>query len=113
MKFIRFGFMLLLASWATLNALGQSGESYHSLLTSRVRSDKLPASDRIKQYVENGKIRLGLRDAILLALENNSEIQIEETQIESSKFSLLSTYQPFDPLLQSNLNVSRVSSPTY
>jgi outer membrane protein TolC len=113
MKFIRFGFMLLLASWGTLNALGQSGESYRSLLTSRVRSDKLPASDRIKQYVENGKIRLSLRDAILLALLNNSDIQIEETQIESSKFFLLSTYQPFDPLLQSNLNVSRISSPTY
>lgn len=93
--------------------MGQSGESYQALLTARVRSDKLPVSDRIKAYVANGKIRLNLRDAIVLALENNSNIQIEETQIESSKFSLLAAYQPFDPLLQSNLNINRISTPTY
>ena len=113
MKFMRFGFFLLVACWAAFNALGQSGESYRVLLTKRVKSDKLPASDRIKSYVENGKIRLSLRDAILLTLENNSDIQIEETQIEFGKFSLLSAYQPFDPLLQSSLNINRISSPTY
>jgi outer membrane protein TolC len=113
MRFIRFGFLLFVTCWATYNALGQTGESYRAFLTQRVRSDKLPASDRIKEYVENGKIRLSLRDAIVLTLENNSNIQIEETQIESNKFSLLSTYQPFDPLLQSYLNINRISTPTY
>ena len=113
MRFIRFGFLLLVACWAMYNALGQSGENYRSLLTTRVRSDKLTPSDRIKAYVENGKIRLGLRDAILLTLVNNSNVQIEETQVEFSKFSLLSNYQPFDPLLQSNLNINRISTPTY
>jgi len=63
--------------------------------------------------VENGRIRLSLHDAIVLTLENNSNIQIEETQIESNKFSLLSTYQPFDPLLQSSLSINRISTPTY
>jgi len=113
MKFMRFGVLLLVACWAAYNALGQSGESYRALLTARVRSDKLPPSDRIKAYVENDKIRLSLRDAILLTLENNSDIQIEETQIESNKFSLLSAFQPFDPLLRSSLNINRISTPTY
>ncbi len=113
MKFMRFGFWLLVACSVAYNAHGQSGENYRSLLTSKVRSDKLSSSDRIKEYVENGKIRLSLRDAILLTLENDSDIQIEEMQIESSKFSLLSTYQPFDPLLQSNLNINRTSTPSY
>ena len=113
MRLIRFGLLLFLSCWATYYAMGQSGESYQALLTARVRSDKLPVSDRIKAYVANGKIRLNLRDAIVLALENNSNIQIEETQIESSKFSLLAAYQPFDPLLQSNLNINRISTPTY
>lgn len=113
MKFMRFVFFLLLAMWAASNVQSQSGENYRSLLTAKVRSQKLPASDHLKAYVQDGKIRLGLRDAILLTLENNSNIQIEETQIESQKFSLLSAYQPFDPLLQGSLNINRFSSPSY
>lgn len=113
MRFMRCVFFLLLATWAASNVRGQSGENYRSLLTAKVRSQKLPASDHLKAYVQDGKIRLGLRDAILLTLENNSNIQIEETQIESQKFSLLSAYQPFDPLLQGSLNINRFSSPSY
>lgn len=113
MKFMRLVLFLLLASWAACSAQSQSGESYRRLLTAKVRSEKLPASDRLKAYVENGKIRLSLRDAILLTLENNSNIQIEETQIELQKFTLLSAYQPFDPLLQSSLNINRNSYPSF
>lgn len=113
MRFMRFVFFLLLATWAASNVQCQSGENYRSLLTAKVRSQKLPASDHLNAYVQDGKIRLGLRDAILLTLENNSNIQIEETQIESQKFSLLSAYQPFDPLLQGSLNINRFSSPSY
>jgi outer membrane protein len=46
-------------------------------------------------------------------LENNSNVQIEETQIEAQKFALLVQFQPFDPILQSSLNINRYSSPTY
>jgi outer membrane protein len=113
MKLMRFVLFLLLVSWVASTAQCQSGENYRSLLTRRVRAEKLPASDHLKAYIEDGKIRVSLRDAILLTLENNSNIQIEETQIESQKFSLLSAYQPFDPLLQSSLNINRYSYPSF
>jgi outer membrane protein len=113
MKFMRFGFLFMLAIAAACSLGAQSGENYRGLLTARVRSQSLPPSSHLKAYIQDGKLRLSLRDAILLALENNSEIQIEETQIESNKFSLLSTFQPFDPLIQSSLNINRSSSPTY
>jgi len=103
--------LLLIVCCASFAASAQSSESYHSLLTTRVRSGKLPASDRLKTYIENGKLRLSLRDAILLTLEANSNIQIEETQIETSKFNLLASFQPFDPLLTSNFTVARSSTP--
>ena len=115
MKLMRFGFQLLLAiaSATTMLAQAQSGESYRGLLTARVRSQRLPQSSHMKAYIQDGKLRLGLRDAILLALENNSQMEIEETQIETNKFSLLATFQPFDPLLQSSLTISRSSNPAY
>ena len=40
-----------------------------------------------------------LRDAIVLALENNSLVRVQETQIDSAKFTLLGAHQPFDPVI--------------
>lgn len=104
--------LLLIACCATPVTFAQSSENYRGMLTARVRSGKLAASDRIKPYVQDGKIRISLRDAILLTLEANSNIQIEETQIEASKFNLLGSFAPFDPLLTSNFTVARTSTPT-
>ncbi|MFP5237633.1 MAG: TolC family protein [Acidobacteriota bacterium] len=94
-------------------AMAQRGESYRGLLTARVRAQKLPAPAHLQAYIQDGKLRLSLRDAILLTLENDSAIQIQETSIESQKFNLLSSYQLFDPSLQGNLNINRSSSPGY
>jgi outer membrane protein len=111
MKLILCALFLLLLSIPSSSA--QPSESYRGLLTTRVRSEKPPAPAHLEAYVQDGKLTLSLRDAILLALENNSNISIQETQIESQKFNLLSTYQPFDPTLQSTLNISRYSTPSY
>jgi HAE1 family hydrophobic/amphiphilic exporter-1 len=104
--------LLLIACSVASSASAQTSESYRGLLTARVRSAKLSPSDHFKDYIEDGKLRLSLRDAILLTLEANSNIQIQETQIEASKFNLLGSFQLFDPLLTSNFTVARSSTPT-
>jgi outer membrane protein len=86
-------------------------ESYRGLMTPQVASAKLPAPQHMHDYVSDGKLRLTLHDAILLSLENNSNVRIQETQVESAKFALLGNYQPFDPILQSIFNVNRYSFP--
>ena len=113
MSFIRLAIVFLFALVAFLPARAQSPESYHGMLTARVRADMLPPPQHLKDYVQDGKLSLGLRDAILLTLENSSNVQIEETQIEAQKFNLLGQFQPFDPILQSSLNINRYSYPTY
>ncbi len=113
MKFIRFCLVLSFALVALLAVRAQSPESYRGMLTARVRADKLPPPQHLNDYVRNGKLTLGLRDAILLALENNSSVQIDETQVEAQKFNLLGQFSPFDPVIQSGLNINRSSSPAY
>jgi outer membrane protein len=113
MRFIRFGIISLFALVSVPTMRAQSPESYRGMLTARVRTDKLPPPQHLMDYVQDGKLSLGLRDAILLTLENNSNVQIEETQIEAQKFNLLGRFQPFDPIVQSSLNINRYSSPTY
>jgi outer membrane protein len=113
MRIFRFALISFFALLAFVPSHGQSPESYRGMLTARMRADKLPPPLHLQDYVKDGKLTLGLRDAILLTLENNSNIYIEETQIEAQKFALLGQFSLFDPLLQSSINVSRYSSPTY
>jgi outer membrane protein len=94
----------LLPSWA------QKGEGYGDLLTGQVRSDKLGEPAHLKSFVVDGKLRLSLRDAIVLTLENNSAVRIQETQVESLKFALLGAHAPFDPVLTALYNVNSSSS---
>jgi outer membrane protein TolC len=114
----RFGIFcpLLLSAWlasASQPAPAQTRESYSALLTPRVASGKLAPPQHLQDFVRNGKLTLRLRDAILLALENNSGIQVDETQVEGQKFQLLGAYKPFDPLVQGILNGNRYSYPGY
>lgn len=112
MKRICPGVLSFFVLLCALPAHSQSSGSYHSL-TQDLRSGKLHGPEHLKDYVIDGKLSLSLHDAILLALENNSNIRIDQTQIENQKFSLLNAYTPFDPLLQSSLNINRSSSPGY
>jgi outer membrane protein TolC len=91
----------------------QSPESYSALLTQQVKSGKLSPPAHVQDYVIDGKLHLRLQDAVRLALENNSNIRIEETQVEAQKFSLLGAYKPFDPLIQSIANINRLSYSGY
>jgi HAE1 family hydrophobic/amphiphilic exporter-1 len=109
MKFYRLGISFLFLALSILPAEAQSRETYHGLLTQKVRSDKLPGPQHLGDYVSEGKLRLSLRDAVLLALENNSEVRIDEAQVETSKFALLGSYKPFDPKLLAMFSADRAS----
>jgi len=109
----RLASVLLFALVAVLPAPSQSPESYRGLLTARDRADKLPPPQHLADFIKDGKLTLSLHDAILLTLENSSNIQLQETNVEYQKFNLLNQFQPFDPTIQSSLNINRYSSPTY
>lgn len=89
------------------------GQSFRELLKPPLRSPTLSAPQHFHDYIRDGKLQLSLRDAILLTLENNSAIQVQESQVETAKFNLLHTYQPFDPTLQSSTLVNRYSYPGF
>ncbi|HLV87623.1 MAG TPA: TolC family protein [Candidatus Sulfotelmatobacter sp.] len=109
-SFLLSTLMLLLlqrAAWA------QQSERYRDMATPQLKSDKLSPPEHMKDYVVEGKLRLSLRDAVILTLENNSLVRIQETQVESSKFVLLGAHQPFDPVITSSYNVTDSISPPF
>lgn len=92
--------------------LAQNNEGYKNLMTPQVRSDKLGAPEHLRSYVVDGKLRLGLRDAVVLTLENNSLVRIQQTQVESWKFNLLGAHSPFDPQVTSSYNITDIKAPS-
>jgi outer membrane protein len=97
----------------SLSVLAQKDEGYGALMTPQLRSDKLGAPEHLRGYLVDGKLRLGLRDVVVLTLENNSLVRVQETQVESSKFTLLGAHAPFDPLVTSTNNIISSISPPF
>jgi outer membrane protein len=97
MKSSRLGLLVSLLLVANLLCRAQQREGYRDMATPQVRSDKLTPPEHLRNYVVEGKLRLSLRDAVVLTLENNSAVRIQETQIDFSKVSLLGAHSPFDP----------------
>ncbi len=86
-------------------------ETFGALKSPRVVSDTLPAPKYLQEHIVDGKLRLSLQDAIVATLMNNSEVRIQELNVENSKFSLLRAHSPFDPSTQASFNTLRSTSP--
>jgi outer membrane protein TolC len=111
MKDSRLWLSLCLLLFFSVPGWSQQREGYRDLVTQQVRSGKLGSPEHLRNYLAEGKLRLSLRDAVVLTLENNSFVRIQETQLESAKVSLLGAHQPFDPLVTSSYNVNTASTP--
>ena len=113
MRTVVSGVAFLLLSVAVPPAAAQSWSNYRKALPPSVRSGSAPAGQHLNDYVVAGKLTLTLHDAILLALENNSDVRLEESAVENQKMALLGAFAPFDPLVQASLNINRFSTPGY
>ncbi|HYM77909.1 MAG TPA: TolC family protein [Candidatus Dormibacteraeota bacterium] len=113
MKLSRLMIAVCLLAVFLAPAWAQQREGYGDLMTPQVRSGKLGTPEHLRTYIVDGKLRLGLRDAVVLTLENNSLVRVQETQVEFSKFALLGAHSPFDPLVTSSYNVNNTASPPF
>ncbi len=106
MKLYRLGFLCLLVTtcWAQAD---RQRETFHGLSNPRAVSDALPATQYLQDRIVDGKIRLTLQDAIIATLMNNSNVRLQELNVETSKFSLLHAHSPFDPLFQASFLAQR------
>lgn len=73
---------------------------------------QLPGPARLEDFVVNGKLRLGLEDALLLALLNNSDISVNRATFEISGFAVQRAHQPFDPLITAGFVPTRSVLPS-
>src|SRR6267142_405535 len=104
---------LILASSFSVRA--QDASRLETLLGISGRQKPAPpllAPEGFKDHTANGKLVLSLDDAIRLALSNNTDIQLDRSQIEFAQNNLSRVHAPFDPLLTSSFADQRTKSPT-
>ena len=88
-------------------------ETFSGLTNRQVVSDTLPGPKYMREHVVDGKLQLTLQDAIVLTLANNSNVRLQELNIENAKYSLLGAHSTFDPLAQASFNTQRSISQPY
>jgi len=76
-------------------------------------ASQLPNTHGFENYVSSGKLRLTLEDAIRLALANNTQILMDQSQVDIAKDSVRRAHSPFDVLLSSQFSDQRTVSPQY
>lgn len=52
----------------------------------------LPPPHGFQQFIKSGKLQLSLNDAIFLALANNTDIQVDQTQVDTAKAAIGSAH---------------------
>lgn len=111
MKSILFSFCLLLSCAAAAQVFPSktyTGNIFHTPAS----PTQVPGPAHLQEFVQNGKLRLGLEDAILLTLFNNSDINVARAQFNISQFAVQRAHQPFDPVIVAGFAPTRSTEPT-
>jgi outer membrane protein TolC len=88
-------------------------ETFRELTNPEAVSDTLPGPKYMREHVVDGRLRLTLQEAVVLTLTNNSNVRLQELNIETAKYALLGAHQPFDPLAQASFNTQRSTSQAF
>lgn len=73
---------------------------------------QVPGPEGLRDYVAGGKLRLGLEDAVRMALLNNTDIRLDQLPIEDARLGIERAYQPFDAVATSGFTATRSTSPS-
>ena len=72
----------------------------------------LPAPQGFQDHIVDGKLVLSLDDAIRLALDNNTDIHVDQSSVDFAQNNLHRQFQPFDPIASASFIDQRIKTQT-
>lgn len=108
---VRTCYAVLLLFISTLG-MAQMPSYYGHIFHEARPQAKLAGPSELENYLVDGKLRLGLQDAVMLMLVNNSSVSVDRSQYELSGFAVRRAHQPFDPLLTATFQPTRSTTPS-
>jgi len=88
-----------------------TSDYFHQIIHQAPPPARVQGPEGLRDYVVAGKLRLTLHDAVQLALLNNTDVRVDQLQIENAKYGVLGAYAPFDPQFVTNYSSTRSLSP--
>lgn len=73
---------------------------------------ELQAPTRLKDFVVDGKLELGLRNYLDLVLANNPDVTIQKLQVEDNRNAITRSAGIFDPAVTARFTATRSESPS-
>ena len=113
LRLVLFPVLLCLAGSILPAQTVRERETFRGLTSPQTLSDTLPGPNYMQEHVVEGKLRLTLEDAVVLTLVNNSNVRLQELNIETAKYALLGAHSPFDPWLQGSFSSQGQFSQAY
>jgi outer membrane protein len=104
--------MLLLAAGTACGQTFPQPNYFRRYFVRPAITQSVPGPSALEQYITDGKLRLALADAIRLTLLNNTDVQINQFQVNAAEYALLKAHAPFDPVFTTSYNPVRATSPT-
>jgi outer membrane protein TolC len=74
--------------------------------------EPLPDTQSFHDYIAGGKLRLSLRDALLLLLEHSTEVHVDRLAVSDAEYNVVRTLANFDPAVTSSFYAQRSTTPT-
>ncbi|HZU23164.1 MAG TPA: TolC family protein, partial [Terriglobales bacterium] len=102
----------LLAAAAQAQSLFPRPNYFHDFFSRANTTQKIMGPQSLDDYVQGGKLRLSLDDAIKLTLANNTDLRISGLQVDNAQFSYLKSQAMLDPGIVTSFNPARSTSPT-
>jgi outer membrane protein TolC len=91
----------------TIACLAGGGLAFPQSVTRELRGP-----EGLKERVVEGKLRLGVADAIQLVLLNSTDVRLSTLDFDDARYASLGARQVFDPLVVTAFNTQRGISPT-
>src|SRR5262245_58455599 len=104
--------LLLLSSVCAFAQFTPARTSTGNLFRRPPAPAQVQGPSRVDEFIVEGKLRLGLEDAILLTLLNNSDVNVDRAQFDLSQFAVQRAHSPFDPLFVAGFTPTRSTSPS-
>ena len=111
-RLLLFLLLLFLTTKVCISQTFPTSDYFKNIINQPAPPTQIPAPQGLKELVVSGELRMTLEDAIRLMLMNNTNVRMNQLDLETSRWAVVRTYRPFDPIGRASFNATRATTPS-
>ncbi|HVN79880.1 MAG TPA: hypothetical protein VMW38_12850, partial [Terriglobia bacterium] len=111
-RLLLFLLLLFLTTKVCISQTFPTSDYFKNIINQPAPPTQIPAPQGLNELVVSGELRMTLEDAIRLMLMNNTNVRMNQLDLETSRWAVVRTYRPFDPMGRASFNATRATTPS-